>query len=157
MKTSLLLWSRCGLVGLAFALASCAGAGFDRDFAAAVAARESGGNAKDAVAGPWAGTWLSHVNGHNGDLRCLVTPSDSGDEDTYDFRYHATWGSFFQGGFTGEFAVTEDGRRGYRVKGEKDLGLFGGFQHDGWIKGDSFEATYASDMGDHGVFEMERP
>ena len=161
MKNPLLLWSRCGLVVLAFALANCAGASFNRDFAAAVAARESGEGAKDPVAGPWTGTWKSHVNGHHGDLRCLVSKSEKNADDIegepYDFRYHATWGSWFRGGFSATFGVKEDGRRGYRADGKKDLGPFGSFQHEGWIKDDNFEATYASDMGDHGVFEMKRP
>ena len=149
--------SRIGLGLIAVTLASCAGAKFNRDWDAAVAAHQSGETAKSPVEGPWTGTWLSHVNGHNGDLRCLVTPAEDGADSTYDFRYHATWGSFFQGGFTPQFTVKPDGKRGLRVKGEEDLGIFGSFQHDGWIKGDTFEATYASDMGDHGVFELARP
>lgn len=138
-------------------LSSCAGAKFNRDWNQAVAAYESGEGGKNPVSGPWTGTWLSHVNGHTGDLRCLVSPAESADSNTYEFRYHATWQKILSGGFTAEYDVEKQGRSGFLVKGEKDLGPFGGFQHEGRIKGDTFDSTYASDMGDHGVFELKRP
>jgi len=144
---------------LAILLSNCAGAKFNQDWNAAVAARQAGGKS-DPITGPWTGTWLSHVNAHTGDLRCLVEPKEgtsAGKPGDYQFRYHATWGKLMSGGFTTDFPVTKDGRKGYRVKGSKKLGLFGGFDHDGQISGDTFDATYASDLGDHGVFEMKRP
>ena len=146
-----------GIGLLAAFLSSCAG-GFDRDWNEAVAAYEAEGAPADApFVGPWTGTWLSHLNEHTGDLRCLVSPVEAGSETTYEFRYHATWGDFFSGGYRADYEVTPDGKRGYQVKGAKDLGLFGSFDHEGWIRGDSFESTYASDKGDHGVFELKRP
>ena len=74
----------------------------------------------------------------------------------YTFRYHATWGKIFQGGFAADFPAVKEGR-GYRVKGTKSLGLFGGFEHDGKISGDTFTAKYSSEQGDHGVFDLKRP
>ncbi len=160
---SLIVLSRLSLVFAALTLASCAGARFERDWNQAVAAHTSGEGAKDPVAGPWTGTWLSHVNGHDGTLRCLVTPLESASGATgetskpYRFRYRATWQKVLSGGYTADYTVVPQGKRGYQVDGVKDLGLFGNFQHEGQILGDRFESTYASDMGDHGVFELKRP
>lgn len=159
MKTMRLLVQSLTLCTLAMVLSNCAGAKFNRDYQAAVAARQAGGKS-DAITGPWTGTWLSHVNAHTGDLRCLVEPkagTTAGQPGEYAFRYHATWGKIMSGGFTADFPVKKDRKRGYLIQGTRDLGIFGGFDHDGQISGEAFEATYASDMGDHGVFEMKRP
>lgn len=151
------------ILGLALAMgfSSCAGAKFNQDWKEAVAARQAAGATRpDPVTGPWRGTWLSEVNGHHGDLRCLVEPltgTTPGQPGDYRFRYHATWGKFMSGGFSADFPVVREGRRAFGIQGTKSLGLFGGFDHDGRIEGDTFEATYASDAGDHGVFEMKRP
>lgn len=159
MKSFLITLSHTALGAVALLGIGCAGAKFEKDWQAAVATYETGGG-KNPVAGPWTGTWLSHVNAHTGDLRCLVTPTEGPHDvegEPYEFRYHATWGKFFQGGFATTFGVKPDGKRGLLVKGKKDLGIFGDFDHEGWVKDGTFEATYASEMGDHGVFEMRRP
>jgi len=154
----------------ALILASCAGVRFEQDWSKAVAAYESG-DCKSPVTGPWTGTWLSKNNGHSGDLRCLITSleraacdkahSDKADGDKagtpYEFRYQATWGKALSGGYTAQYDVVPDGPGRYRVSGEKKLGLFGKFLHKGKIEGDTFESTYTSEMGDHGVFELQRP
>ncbi|MBL9154992.1 MAG: hypothetical protein JNK37_21100 [Verrucomicrobiales bacterium] len=162
MKPIRTLFHALMLTTLATVLSNCAGAKFDRDWQAALAARSAAPahTKADPISGPWQGTWLSHVNAHTGDLRCLVEPkpgTTAGQPGDYTFRYHATWGKIFQGGFDADFPVVKQGRRAYGVKGTKSLGLFGDFDHDGQIVGDTFEATYASEMGDHGVFEMKRP
>ena len=147
-----------GLGFLAAFLSSCAGGAFDRDWNAAVAAYEAEGAPAEApFLGPWTGTWLSDMNAHTGGLRCLVSPVDSGSETTYEFRYHATWGDFFSGGYRADYEVTPDGKGGFEVKGSKDLGMFGSFDHEGLIQGDAFDSTYASDKGDHGAFKLKRP
>lgn len=137
------------------ALAGCAGPAFNRDWKQAVAEWESG-SAKEPVAGPWTGAWLSGMNQHTGELRCLISPVD-GSEDLYRFRYRATWKKVLSGGFKVEFPVTPDVKGGYVFAGEHDLGMFGAFEHRGRIHGDEFSATYQSSLGDHGTFEMERP
>jgi hypothetical protein len=153
------LFRTLALSSLALVLSNCAGAGFNRDWNAAVAARKADGGKGDAISGPWQGTWLSHSNAHTGDLRCLVEPKTgtaAGKPGDYRFRYHATWGKIFQGGFAADFPAVKEGN-GFRVKGTETLGLFGGFDHDGKITGDQFTAKYSSDQGDHGVFNMKRP
>lgn len=145
------------LVVLPALFASCAGQ-FERDWETAVASYQEEGmhDSAEPFLGPWKGTWESGMNEHTGDLRCLVTPAD-GEEEGYEFQYHATWGSFFQGGFLAFYEVNPDGKGGFLVSGSKDLGLFGGFDHEGRIEGNRFESTFTSEKGDHGTFEMERP
>ncbi|NNE90029.1 MAG: hypothetical protein HKN23_00130 [Verrucomicrobiales bacterium] len=131
-------------------LASCASARFEKDWKQALADEASGKS--NAVTGPWTGTWETETNGHTGDLRCLV----SEDGDSHKFRYHATWGKIFQGGYTANYDVRKTGRA-YKVTGSKDLGFFGEFAHDGTIRGDTFHATYESSKGDKGAFLLRRP
>src|SRR5262245_54077305 len=40
------------------------------------------------LSGPWEGHWISDVNGHNGKLRCLITPGVTND---FDANFHATY------------------------------------------------------------------
>ncbi len=144
-------------------LASCASARFEKDWKTAVADQSSGKG--DPVSGPWAGSWTTETNGHTGKLRCLVTPLHDAAcqetngkklDDQYRFRYHATWGKIFQGGYTADYDVKKSGS-GYQVTGSKDLGPFGEFKHDGKIQGDQFNATYESTKGDKGGFYLNRP
>ena len=136
-------------------LCSCAGPAFNRDWKQAVAEYKASSE-KAPVAGPWSGRWLSDMNQHTGDLRCLVTPAKDSDN-RCQFRYHATWAKFLSGGFKAEFPVYSDGAGGHVFDGDHDLGTFGKFRHKGRIGGNSFSATYESSSGDHGTFEMARP
>ena len=119
---------------------NCAGIGFQNAWTEAVAEHQSGKN-PEAVTGPWTGTWKTDSNGHEGKLRCLVTPSES--EGTYDFRYHATWFKILRGGYKASFDVARDSG-GYTVEGNKDLGFFGEFEHTGRISGDRFDGKYSN-------------
>ena len=141
------------LLSLLF-LASCAGARFERDWNTAIADHESGKT--NAVTGPWTGTWTTATNGHTGDLRCIVESNDGKTNGPHKFRYHATWGKIFKGGYNAEYDVKKSGSS-YAVTGSKDLGMFGTFDHDGKIRGNQFDATYESTKGDKGAFEMKRP
>ena len=132
---------------------SCAGIGFEKAWTEAVAEQKSGKNS-GAVTGPWAGTWKTDNNGHEGKLRCLVTPSDS--QGAYDFRYHATWFKILRGGYDARFDVSKAGN-GYAVEGKKNLGFFGEFEHSGRISGNRFDGTYSNEKGDVGSFQMTRP
>jgi len=106
------------------------------------------------LTGAWEGTWTSKMNGHNGKLRCIVTKQKDGQ---YEFHYWAQWQRVLSGSFTANYKVVEKGEK-YTVTGEKDLGKLGGkFTHKGTATSDTFTATYKSDVGDHGVFELKRP
>ena len=136
-------------------LLSGCGMRFERDWKMAIEEHAAGNTT--AVTGPWTGSWETETNGHTGDLRCLVERPDDLKDDTYRFRYHATWGKIFQGGYTADYDVKRSGGGGYSVKGSKDLGMFGEFSHDGTIRGEAFNATYESSGGDTGTFLMKRP
>lgn len=134
-----------------FALSSCVS--FEQDWKKAVAEYESG--KISTLEGPWAGGWTTTTNGHEGDLRAIVSESKSKPGE-YDFRYHATWAKVLSGGYTVTFPARRSGSR-YLVDGEKDLGLFGTFGHRATISGKSFKATYSNDREELGEFRMTRP
>ena len=154
MKIARTLRRILGAMAIATLFSHCAGARFNADWDRAVTDQHAGKH--DAVTGPWEGNWLSHHNQHTGALRCLVDPV-SGSDELYRFRYRATWKNFLSGGFAADYTVKSDGGAGYRVTGEKDLGSFGTFTHDGRIRGNDFEATFRSSSGDHGEFSLKRP
>ena len=109
------------------------------------------------LTGPWEGTWRSDVNGHNGKLRCIITKQADG---AHEFHYWAQWQKVLSGSFRQNYEVTENkGKRGtFHFEGERDLGKLGGtFTHKGTATAKTLKATYASEMGDHGVFELSRP
>ncbi len=135
-------------------LAGCAGIGFESAWEESVAAYEAG-DIDDSVAGPWEGTWRTETNGHEGDLRCIASPTD--EKGIYEFWYHATWFRIFRGGYKVYFDVAP-GKGGYVVSGEEDLGLFGTFAHDGVVKGRKFHATYTNERrNQEGAFRLQRP
>jgi len=131
-------------------LASCATPGFDRAWKQSLSAGPAGGA---EVTGPWIGEWLSGANGHTGKLRCLVEQKD---EDTFAFRYWATWGGWMKGSFRvdGDIRPRADG--GYAVDGSKRLGPWGTSSHEGVIAPDRLEASFRSKRSNLGTFRMER-
>lgn len=135
----------------AFALCSCVG--FEHDWKKAVTEYESGKIASPE--GPWTGSWTTTTNGHDGDLRAIVSESKSKPGE-YDFRYHATWAKILSGGYTVTFPARQS-NSSYFVDGEKDLGLFGAFGHQATITRNSFKATYSNDREELGEFRMTRP
>lgn len=132
-------------------LTSCGS--FEREWKRSVTEYRSGKTA--APAGPWTGTWTTSTNGHTGNLRAIVTPSEK-KPGQYDFRYHATWAKIFSGAYTVTYPVKKSGGT-YRADGEEKLGVFGTFGHRATITGGRFEATYSNDKGDLGKFSLRRP
>ncbi len=126
---------------------------FEKEWNQSVAEYKAGNI--ETPAGPWVGSWNTTTNGHMGDLRAIVKPSPARNGE-YSFRYHATWGSFFRGTYQVDFPVIRRGST-YQVDGSKSLGPFGRFGHKAKIKGHSFNATYSSDKGDLGTFDLKRP
>ncbi len=135
------------------ALSLCSCMTFEQDWKKAVAAYESGKT--KSPEGPWIGNWTTTTNGHEGDLRAIVSKSKSTPGD-YDFHYHATWKKILSGGYQVSFPVRRSGSR-YLVDGEKDLGLFGAFGHRATITRNAFDATYSNDREELGEFHMTRP
>jgi hypothetical protein len=109
------------------------------------------------LTGPWEGTWKSDVNGHNGKLRCIITKQKDG---AYEFHYWAQWQKVLSGSFKQNYAVEVDKAKPgtFRFEGARDLGKMGGkFTHKGVATATTLKATYDSEMGDKGVFELTRP
>ncbi len=111
----------------------------------------------DGIAGRWIGRWHSDANGHNDQLRCIITPSTNG---TYSARYHARytkWALRFTFGYTVPLKVgNRDGR--FEFTGESNLGWYAGgvYRYKGSATATNFTSTYDSKY-DHGTFEMGRP
>src|SRR6185295_8959422 len=66
---------------------------FNRDWGAAAVTGAPG----DDIRGRWLGTWLSEVNGHTGQLRCLLARDATGG---YQARFHAKYKKIFSFGYT---------------------------------------------------------
>lgn len=108
------------------------------------------------MVGAWEGTW-SNASGHEGGLRCIVTPAG---ENKVDTRYHATYGWFifwFSFEYTVPVTIERDGT-GWKFKGSAVLDSWVGgglYEYQGRVDGDAFDATYTSEH-DPGVFKMKR-
>ncbi len=112
------------------------------------------------ITGAWQGTWRSEVNGHSGELRCMVSRQFAAtctfEEDSYRFHYHAN----FMKLFSATYAVKHQVRRtksGFTFSGDQAIpGVGGGLYHyEGKVTPEDFRATYRC-KSDHGVFELKR-
>lgn len=144
-------------------LSSCS-IGYNREWAKAT--REAAAHAPTDMTGPWIGTWRSEVNGHNGELRCIVSAtakdgaakgSDSQPGQTHRFHYHATFMKILSATYDVNHQIhrTTDG---YTFSGDQEIyGKGSGIYHyEGRATPQIFHATFRSEH-DHGVFEMKRP
>lgn len=133
---------------LAVLLCSC-GTAFNKPWQAAVGKPGQAGS----IEGPWTGYWKSAVNGHTGNLRCIVGPEEGGSRP---FHYHATWGKgLFRGSFQAQHDVKATGEK-TTFTAKRTIGQHGFFQAEGTITPSDFSATYRA-AGDHGTFELKRP
>lgn len=108
------------------------------------------------IAGQWSGRWLSHANGHNGELRCIMTPHG---ETQYSARFHAKYRKLItlSATYTVPLTVVQTNGR-FSFQGSADLGWLSGgvYTYYGSATATNFESSYSS-KADHGVFEMTRP
>lgn len=138
--------------GLPFLLLTCGFigcTGFQREWRASEGYSHPG----DQLAGRWEGTWESHVNGHDGKLRAIITPCSSGG---YHAHYHATYLKVVPFAYETWHSTTPGGNVTF-VMGEEDLGWLAGglYQYNGQTDGDSLVVCYQADE-DHGVFRLYR-
>lgn len=107
----------------------------------------------DELLGRWQGTCSSDANGHNGQLRCIVTKKDDG---TFEAQFHAKYRKVLTFGYTVPLTAKREGKT-LTFKGEANLGrLAGGVYHyDGEADGTNFFSTYRCKC-DHGTFQMKR-
>jgi len=108
---------------------------------------------ENSIQGCWEGQWVSEVNGHHGQLRCLISLEADGD---YSARFRATYLKVLRFSYTVRLQV-EHGDGAWHFHGEEDLGkLAGGVYHyTGHATQTEFHSTYRSKY-DHGKFEMRR-
>ena len=114
----------------------------------------------NGIAGRWDGTWLSHANGHNDRLRCLVTQVDT---NHFDARFHAAYSLpglkwlKVHFGYTVRMETKAAGD-GVTFRGEENLGALAGgvYRYEGNASNTNFFSTYKCKY-DHGVFQMHRP
>ena len=138
------------LIGLS--LSSCS-IGFNREWSKATA-QAAAQHPKD-ITGPWRGIWRSDANGHNGELRCIITALDDKSGSSR-FHYHATFMKFLSATYDVTHVV-KPVKGGFIFSGDQELtGAGGGLYHyEGKATPHEFHATYRS-ASDHGVFEMKR-
>lgn len=129
-------------------LSSC-GTAFRKEWNAAKAKPVPAGS----IEGAWEGSWRSNSNGHKGKLRCVIPASTA--SSTREFHYHATWAKVFSGSMKAPH-ILKPQAKGMTFTAQHDLGSFGQFTAQGIITDQKFSATYQA-VGDHGVFEMQRP
>jgi len=105
------------------------------------------------VAGRWEGSWMSAKNGHNGRLRCLITPAS---ENVYNARFRARFWKIFSFGYTAPLTVYRSNAVAH-FTGEADLGKLAGgiYKYAGVIAGTNYYSTYESKY-DYGHFRMGR-
>ena len=137
---------RYGFLALALLTGCC---GFNRDWKRAGLAPQT----TNGIAGRWDGFWLSDRNGHNGRLRCLISPSTN---DLYTARYHARYWKILTFSYTVPLKVQRSNDL-FHFSGEANLGnLVGGvYRYTGSVAGTNFHSSYDSKY-DHGYFRMNR-
>jgi len=127
---------------------------FERDWQATGQVRVG---TNSTITGRWQGTWRSEVNGHNDQLRCLMTPLTNG---LHSARFHAKYKKgIFR--FSFSYSVPLQVRRtndAFQFEGEADLGWLAGgiYRCEGSATVTNFFSTYRSKY-DHGTFQMTRP
>jgi len=111
-------------------------------------------HSETGVVGRWQGEWKSNVNGHAGQLRCIVT--ELPEPARYYFHYHAVWAKILRASYQLECQASEVSFGVWEFEGSKDLGsVLGTYAFDGRIEEDVFAATYSGGF-DEGTFQMER-
>jgi hypothetical protein len=112
---------------------------------------------REAISGPWQGRWLSHYNGHNDELRALVTRIDASH---YDVKFRAKYkkGITFHFGYTVRLETLPATNGVVVFRGAENLGALAGgvYRYEGHATPTNFFSTYRS-KHDHGIFEMQRP
>jgi hypothetical protein len=123
---------------------------FNRDWRAAGAAIAPG----SGMAGRWSGTWQSAVNGHQGQLRAILTPID---EDSFHARFRARFWGIMAYNYRLELEVQPTAPGQWNFEGDADLGWLAGgtFRCQGTASADDMQATFDSKR-DHGTFTLSR-
>jgi hypothetical protein len=144
---------RFAILCLPFLLSSCST--FNREW------RQAGMKAARTgeITGRWDGRWHSGANGHNGQLRAIVTAAGTHHCDVKFDAAFAHWVTLFITVHADYIVRMEVGAatNGVSFRGSKDLGFFAGgtYTYEGWANVTNFFSTYKSKY-DHGTFQMQR-
>ena len=135
---------------IALVVLLCGCSSFNRDYKQALVK----GAPKDSIEGPWLGSWLSDQNGHQGELRGIITKLDGA---TYQTRFKARFWKLFTYTSEAEFEM-QPHSDGFEFLGTKQLGWLAGgeYTYEGRVSPEKFFSTYANKW-DKGTFQMERP
>lgn len=106
------------------------------------------------VSGRWIGLWRSDRNGHNGQLRCILTPHST---NAYMARFRARFWKVFAASYAVPLTLTKTNNH-YTFQGQANLGALGGgiYTYDGTITPFAMESIYNSKR-DYGTFVLRRP
>jgi hypothetical protein len=139
-----------GLLGIFIVTLLCGCSGFNREWKAA----GKSAMPTNSITGRWEGRWLSHENGHNGALRCLITKPSEG---SYEAYFRATYLKVARFSYKVPLRVTSSNDM-WHFTGEEDVGMMAGglYRYVGFASGTNFNSTYHS-KHDQGVFQMTRP
>lgn len=137
------------LCAVFLALLLCGCSSFNREWRRA-AGKPAPAN---ALEGRWEGRWLSDVNGHTGNLRCLITRVDDAHCRA---RFRATYRQVLRFSYTVPLAV-QPHYDGWEFSGEENLGWLAGgvYYYEGRANATNFFSTYHCKY-DHGTFELHR-
>ena len=110
-------------------------------------------NATQTVQGRWLGEWVSEVNAHHGELKCLLSKIGA---DQLEATFLAVFWRFLRVGYGVPLNATPTGE-GFRLKGESDLGALAGgiYTYEGEVTLTAFNCSYRCKY-DHGLFRMKR-
>ena len=116
----------------------------------------------DDITGPWEGTWKSRKGHGGGKLRAVIERAPEAPAADAAAEYVAHFRATFWGIFKSSYSIplTHDrGATGNVFSGEKDLGWLAGglYTYGAEITPTTFDASYQSQSGDSGVFQLARP
>lgn len=115
----------------------------------------------DDITGPWEGRWQSRKGHGGGKLKAVIERAPSAataEEASYIAHFRATWWGIFKSSYS--VPLTHDRAAGGNVfAGEQDLGWLAGgtYTYGAEITPTSFDASYQSEGGDSGIFQLTRP
>ena len=147
-------WIQLGFLSLLVGATGCSS--FNREW------REAGNKPAPAssLAGRWEGRWQSEANGHNDQLRAIITTADTNHHDVkFDaaFKHWLTLFITIHADYTVRMESSA-ATNGVTFRGSEDLGWLSGgvYTYEGRADGTNFFSTYKSKY-DWGTFEMKRP
>src|SRR5256885_8458134 len=102
----------------AIAIFACGCSSFNSEWKAAAQMPVAAGD----IAGRWEGTWKSEATGHNGNLRCIISPASKTNH--YQAYFHAKYAKILSFSYTVDLDTHKQGEV-FEFTGSADLGKVG--------------------------------